>query len=383
MEATLPSRNGHSKNGHAKRRIAEPTSPRSMTVGEIARLLNAELVGDARTLITGVASLDSATPGSIAFVEHDHLLQTALDSSASAIIAPSSSGREAQAARNDNKPMVLAVNPRLAFAKVMEYLQPLVLPEKGIHPTAIIEPDAHIGKNVTIREYCYVGHHARIGDGAVLFPHVVVGDGAQIGDASLLYPSVVINYNVQIGARVRIHSGSVIGSDGFGYVLDGGTRHKVPQVGTVVIEDDVELGANVCIDRATMGATRVGKGTKIDNLVQVAHNCQIGRNVILCGQVGLSGSVVVEDDAVLAGQVGARDHVTIGRGATVGAQSGLITDVAAGALVLGSPAVAHRDFLKKEGAARKLPEAMRTLRQLEKQVQELQKQVAALQEKGS
>jgi UDP-3-O-[3-hydroxymyristoyl] glucosamine N-acyltransferase len=272
----------------------------------------------------------------------------------------------------------LTGNPRLAFAKVMEYLQPLDLPDVGIHPTAIIEPYAYIGEGVTIREFCYVGKSAHIGDGAVLYPHVVLGNGAQIGNATILYPSVVINHHVHIGERVRIHSGSVIGGDGFGYVLDGGKHHKVPQIGTVIIEDDVEIGANVCIDRAMLGATRVGAGTKVDNLVQIAHNAQVGKNVILCGQVGLSGSVVVEDDAVLAGQVGLRDHVKIGKGAVLGAKSGIMNNIPAGEFVMGSPAVPQREFLKQEAASRKLPEAIRSLRNLEKQMRVLQAQVELL-----
>ena len=260
----------------------------------------------------------------------------------------------------------------------MEFLQPTVEPEPGIHPTAIVELDAHIGEGVTIREFCHIGHHAHIGNGVVLYPHVVIGDGAQIGDNSVLYPSVVINHHVNIGQRVRIHSGSVLGGDGFGYVMDGGKHRKVPQVGTVIIEDDVEIGANVCIDRATMGATRVGAGTKIDNLVQVAHNVQIGRNCILCGQVGLSGSVIIEDDAVLAGQAGLRDHVKIGKGATIGAQGGIMHDVKAGDFVTGSPGVPHKEFLRMEAAARKLPEALRSLRHLERQMQELQEELKAM-----
>jgi UDP-3-O-[3-hydroxymyristoyl] glucosamine N-acyltransferase len=245
---------------------------RSMTVGEIALLLEAELIGDAATLITGVSGLDAASPGTISFIEQDRFLPTALTSSASAIIAPASMAETLLQEQNGEKkgrpkPIVLTGNPRLAFAKVMECLRPAPVPEKGIHPTAIIEPDAHIGEGVTIREYCYVGRHARIGDGAVIYPHVYVGDGAQIGNACVIFPSVIIGNHVHIGQRVRVHAGSVVGGDGFGYVFDNGRHHKMPQVGTVVVEDDVEIGCNVTIDRATMGATRIGEGTKIDNLV--------------------------------------------------------------------------------------------------------------------
>lgn len=372
----------HNGSGHKCAAVLERPESRQVTVGDIAKLLGAELIGDARTLISGVSGLDGALPGTIAFIEHESLLETALDSSVSAIIAPASISEKVSGPQRKKglagKPVVLIVNPRLAFAKVMEYLQPLDLPEVGIHPSAIIEPDAHIGEGVTIREGCYVGHHAHIGNGVVLYPHVVIGNGAQIGDASIVFPSVVINHHVQIGERVRIHSGSVIGGDGFGYVLDDGKHHKVPQIGTVIIGDDVEIGANVCIDRAMLGATRIGSGTKIDNLVQIAHNVQIGRNVILCGHVGLSGSVIIEDNVVIAGQVGVRDHIKVGKGAIVGAQTGIMSNVAPGDFVLGSPAISQREFMKQEAAKRKLPDTIRAVRQLEKQVQALQAQIAEL-----
>jgi UDP-3-O-[3-hydroxymyristoyl] glucosamine N-acyltransferase len=373
-------RNGLHSGNHAHVAQKATDSARSMTVGEIARLLGAELVGDAQTLITGVAGLDTTGPGMISFVEHERLLSAAMESSASAIIAPMNLDPKvvSKAKRTRRgKPILLTGNPRLAFAKVMEHLSPLSMPEAGVHPSAIIEPTAHIGTGVTIREFCYVGAHAHIADGVVLYPHVVVGDGAQIGDASILYPSVVINHHVHIGRRVRIHSGTVIGGDGFGYVMDGDRHYKMPQVGTVIIEDDVEIGANVCIDRATMGATRIGAGTKIDNLVQIAHNVQVGRNCILCGQVGLSGSVIVEDNVVMAGQAGLADHVKIGRGAVLGAKVGIMADVDAGSFVMGSPAIPQRDFMKREASARKLPELVRTVRQLERDVLALQEKLKA------
>lgn len=355
---------------------------RTVTVGEIAHLLKTNFVGDGSTLITGVAGLDSAIPGTISFIENEKFLSEAIESSAAAIIVPEALAEAFEAAqkqfkrgRKRAKPIVLAGNPRLAFAKVLEFLQPNAMPEKGIHPTAIIETDAHIGEGVTIREHCYVGHHARINDGAVLYPHVVIGDGAQIGDECVLFPSVVILGQVHIGKRVRIHSGSVIGGDGFGYVFDGERHQKVPQIGTVIIEDDVEIGCNVCIDRATMGATRIGEGTKIDNLVQIAHNVQIGKNCVLCGQVGLSGSVIVEDNVIMAGQAGLRDHVKIGKGAILGAKAGIMSDVAAGEFVAGAPAVPNRDYMKINAASRKLPEMARQLRRLEKVVEELSRRL--------
>ena len=360
---------------------------RTTTVGEIARLLDVQFVGDAATLITGVAGLDSAAPGTISFIDSDKLIADALSSRAAAIIAPESlrealeSARQLQLqngnggprkrARQSEKPIVFAGNPRLAFAKVLEWMQPAALPEKGVHRTAVIESDAYIGENVTIREGCYVGHHARIDDGVILYPHVCIGDGAQIGEGSILHPSVVIYRQVHIGKRVRIHAGSVIGSDGFGYVFDGTSHQKVPQVGTVIIENEVEIGANVCIDRATMGATRIGEGTKIDNLTQIAHNVQIGKNCVICGQVGLSGSVVIEDNVSMAGQVGLRDHVRIGKGAILGAKAGIMADIKPGEFVMGSPSLPQRDYLRVHAVSRKLPDMAKQLRKLEKQVEAL------------
>lgn len=372
--------NGHGGGAPEVGVIPSPRpASRQTTVGEIAKLLGAELVGDAKTLITGVSGVDSALPGTIAFIEKESLLSTALDCSASAIIAPVSLADKmrdsAGASGAHRKPAVLTGNPRLAFAKVMEYLQPLDLPEAGIHPSAVIEADAYIGEGVSVGANCYIGHHAHIADGVVIHPHVVIGNGVQIGEASTIDSSVVIHHHVHIGARVRIHAGSVIGGDGFGYVLDDGKHHKVPQIGTVIIEDDVEIGANVCIDRAMLGATRIGSGTKVDNLVQIAHNVQIGRNCIICSQVGLSGSVIVEDDVVMAGQAGVRDHVKIGKGAVLGAKCGVMNNVGNGEFVLGSPAMPQREFFRQEAASRKLSSTVRTLRQLEKQVRQLQERL--------
>ena len=378
--SSLSTSNGHS-NGTSSRSNGAATA-RSATVGEIALLLNAQLLGDSQTLITGVAGLDTASAGTISFIENERMIAGAFAGSASAIIAPESLRDELETQQSNSKrgrrrakPVVLTGNPRLACAKLIEWMQPTSVPEAGIHPTAVIEPDAIIGEGVTIREFCYVGHAARIQDGAILYPHVYVGDGAQIGENSVLYPNVVCGHHVHIGKRVRIHASSVVGGDGFGYVFDGQKHHKVPQIGTVIIEDDVEIGCNVCIDRAMMGATRIGEGTKIDNLVQIAHNVQIGKNCILCGQVGLSGSVIVEDNVMMAGQAGLRDHVKIGKGAILGAKAGIMADVGAGEFVAGAPAVPNRDYMKMNAASRKLPEMARQLRRLEKLVAQLQEKI--------
>ncbi len=370
--------NGAVRNVSARNVSVRNSQAKRATAGDIARLLGAELVGDARTLITSVAGIESARPGSILFVENEALLQSAFDSPAAAIIAPTAASDDLLRLQKNNKPTLLTGNPRLAFAKVMEYFQPKPIRVAGTHPSAVVADDAHIGQNVTISAGCIVGQRAHIGDNVFLYPNVVVSDGAQIGDDCVLHANIVIGHHVNIGKRVLVHPGSVLGSEGFGYVLDDGRHYKVPQLGTVVIEDDVEIGANVCIDRATIGATRIGEGTKIDNLVQIAHNVQIGKNCILCGQVGVSGSVIVEDNVIMAGQAGLADHVKIGKGAILGAKTGIMGDVASREVVLGSPAMSQRDFLKREAAARKLPETMRAFRQMEKQLQSLQEQLDAL-----
>ena len=352
--------------------------PRGATIGDLARLLDAELIGDAATPISGVAGLDNPHPGAILFIEKETLYAAALASSAAAIIAPPAAASSARAANGHGKATILIGNPRLAFARVMEYFEPVARHEPGIHATAVVEKGAVVSVGVTVGAHCYVGVGARIGSGAVLYPHVVVGDGAQIGEDAVLFPSVVISHHVQLGKRVRVHSGSVIGSDGFGYVLDGGTHHKVPQLGTVIVEDDVEIGANVGIDRATIGATHIGAGTKIDNLVQIGHNCQIGKNCIICGHVGISGSVIIEDNAIMAGQAGLADHSKIGKGAVIGAKAGIMSnsEIGAGEFVMGAPAMPRREFMKREATLRKLPD---TIRALDAKIKELQQQITDLQ----
>ena len=360
------------------RNAATAVAPRGATIGDLARLLDAELIGDAATPVLGVAGLDNPHPGSILFIENEKLYDAALASSAAAIIAPPAAAQNARAANGHGKATILIGNPRLAFARVMEYFEPMARHEPGVHATAVVEKGAVVSAGATIGAHCYIGQDAHIERGAVLYPHVYIGEGAQIGEDSTLFPSVVINHHVQLGKRVRIHSGSVIGSDGFGYVLDGGAHHKVPQLGTVIVDDDVEIGANVGIDRATIGATRIGAGTKIDNLVQIGHNCQIGKNCIICGHVGISGSVIIEDNAIMAGQAGLADHSKIGKGAVIGAKAGIMSnsEIGAGEFVMGAPAMPRREFMKREATLRKLPD---TIRALDAKIKELQQQIADLQ----
>jgi UDP-3-O-[3-hydroxymyristoyl] glucosamine N-acyltransferase len=259
-------------------------------------------------------------------------------------------------------------NPRLAFAESLALFHPPPSPPAGVHPSAVVEPGAVVDPTASVAAFCFVGAGARIGARAVLHPFVFVGTKATIGDETLLHPGVIVRERVCLGARVIVHSGAVIGSDGFGYVFDGRGHRKIPQVGTVEIGDDVEIGAGTTIDRATTGTTRIGCGTKVDNLVQIGHNVTIGDHVIVVSQVGISGSVTIGDGAVIAGQVGIGDHVTVGAGARIVGQAGIMRDVAAGATVSGFGPQRHSDFLKSQAVFEQLPQMRRRLIELEKRL---------------
>ena len=248
---------------------------------------------------------------------------------------------------------------------------PPVRPPAGVHPSAVVAPDAVLGTGVSVGAHTVVEAGARIGDRTVLHPQVYVGSGAVIGPDALLYPQVVVRERCRVGARAILHSGAVIGSDGFGYATDQGVHHKIPQVGIVVLEEDVELGANVTVDRARFGQTVVGKGTKIDNLVQIGHNVTLGRGCLLVSQSGIAGSTRVGNHVVLAGQAGLIGHLDIADGAVITAQSGVTKDVPPGGMMSGSPASDRRTHLKELAALSKLPEALLEIRRLRKELEDL------------
>lgn len=332
-----------------------------LTLGQIAAALGATLDGDPARVVTGVAPLEAAGPSQISFLTDARYRPAALVSRAGAFIAPSDvSGLPA--------PTLRCPSPRVALADLLTLFHPPTAVVPGIHPSAIVAPDARVAPSASVGALTVVESGAVIGPGVLLHPLVYVGAGAEIGEASVLYPHVVVREGVRLGRRVMVHPGAVIGGDGFGYAFDGARHRKIPQVGGVRIEDDVEIGANTTIDRATLGETVVGRGTKIDNLVQVAHNVEIGEHSLLVAQVGISGSCRLGRGVTLAGQVGLADHVTIGDGAMVAAQSGVHTDIAAGEKVLGSPArpltQSKRIFL----AEGQLPELVRRVRTLERRL---------------
>jgi UDP-3-O-[3-hydroxymyristoyl] glucosamine N-acyltransferase len=329
----------------------------AFTVAEIAARCGGRVVGDGALRISGVRALQAAGPSDLSFVADAKAERKVPDSRAGAILAR-------DATRHPGRTVVEAADPSLALAAVLDLFFPRRAARPGVHPSAIVEPGATVDPSAEIGPFAVVGEGSRIGAGAIVEAHAVLGRGCTIGPGTRLHPHVVLYDGVALGARTEIHSGAVLGADGFGYAPTASGIVKVPQVGGVTVDDDVEIGANSCVDRATLEQTRVGAGSKIDDLVMIGHNSTVGRHVILCGQVGLAGSTVVGDGAVLAGQVGVAGHLTIGPGAKAGAQAGIAHDVPAGETVFGTPEMSHREALRAYAELRRLPETARALREL-------------------
>jgi UDP-3-O-[3-hydroxymyristoyl] glucosamine N-acyltransferase len=324
------------------------------------------VAGDARLRLSGVRTLDDAGPEDLSWVSGERHAGAAGRSRAGAVLASS----EATAA---GKPAVLVDSPALALARWLEQFAPTPRPRGGVARGARVHPTARIGRGASVAAGATVGAGARVGARTRIAEGSFVGESAQIGEDCLLHPNAVVRERCIVGDRCILHSGVVVGSDGFGYVWDGKAHRKIPQVGIVRIGDDVEVGANTAIDRATLGETRIGRGTKIDNLVQIGHNVVVGEDAILCGQAGIAGSARLEDRVTLAGQVGVNDHVTVGRGAVATGQAGVTGSVPAGAVVSGMPAAPHRDFLKRAAIVARLPELARRLEEIGRRLAEIEK----------
>lgn len=331
------------------------------TAAEIAKLVGGEVIGDAALALKGFAPADRAQAGDLTFAENESYFTLADQSAASAIIVdgPFTSAK---------KTLIRAPQARVAFAKVLQLFFPEPVLPSGIHPTAIIPKSAQVDTTVHIGPYCVLGEQVRIGARSVLQGGNHVGAQCQLGDDVNLFPNVTVYPRTQIGHRVRVHSGSVIGSDGFGYVQDKGAHLKVPQIGNVIIQDDVEIGANVTIDRGALGPTIVGKGTKIDNLVQIAHNVTTGEHCIIVSQAGVAGSTKLGKYVILGGQVGLAGHLKIGNGVSVGAQSGVMNNIPDGETWLWTPAQPDRQAKRQMIAMQQLPELIRRVKGLEKRL---------------
>jgi UDP-3-O-[3-hydroxymyristoyl] glucosamine N-acyltransferase len=328
---------------------------------EIAEIAGGRIIGDPEVEIKAASGIVDAGEGDITFLADRRKRGYAFTTKATAIIVK-------EEIEGLSKSMLIVDNPALTFARVLDILHSKPYTPIGVSDKAIIGKDVTLGRDVSVYPFVYIGSRARIGDRVSIFPNAYIGEDVSIGDESIIYPNVTIRENVRIGKRVIVHPGAVIGADGFGYVHDSGRHHKIPQVGTVVIEDDVEIGANTTIDRATTGATVIGAGTKIDNLVQVGHNVRIGRNCIIVAQVGIGGSSEIGDNTVLGGQVGIRDHVRVGRGVMGAARAGITHDIPDGQIVSGFPAISHREWLRAQAIYSKLPEYIRRLQRLERRL---------------
>jgi UDP-3-O-[3-hydroxymyristoyl] glucosamine N-acyltransferase len=336
-----------------------------MKVRDLAERLDCRLEGDGDVEIVRVAAIDAAGPGDVTFLANPKYAPALASTRASAVIAR----RDVPAGPCA---MLRTDEPYLAFARAVGLLAPNSRPAAGVHALAAVGSSATIGRDVSIGPFVAVGEGARIGDRTVIFPNVTIGPGSTIGDDCVIHSNVSIRERVTIGHRVILQNGVVIGGDGYGFVRrKDGTHEKIPQLATVVIEDDVELGANTTVDRPAVGETRIQAGTKIDNLVQIAHGVTVGRNVLMAAQVGIAGSTQVGDDVMFGGQVGVGGHLTIGKGAIAVGQSGVTNSLEPGAMVAGYPAIDGKAWRKASVIFRRLPELKRRIEELEARVAEL------------
>src|SRR5512139_492404 len=328
-----------------------------MILRDFSDIVKGTIIGDPDTEITGVAGIKDAGQGDITFLSSAKFLKDLRSSKASCVIVK-------EPLEDIRVPQLKVSNPHYAFAKAIECFYPVPAREAGISDKAYVSDEARIGIGVSISAFAFVDKNVSVGDVSVISTGVFIGEGSKIGRNCFLYPNVTVRDNVTIGDRVIVHSGTVIGSDGFAYVFENGVHYKIPQVGGVVIEDDVEIGSNVSIDRATLGNTLIGKGTKIDNLAQIAHNVKIGEKSLIVAQVAIGGSSKIGSFVTLAGQVGVADHTTIAPETILTAQSGISGRVAKG-IYSGSPAFPHNIWLRAQAAFAKLPELIKKIRELE------------------
>ena len=341
------------------------------SLNEIALYLGGRVSGDGETLISGLATLDDAGAGQLTFLANPKYAAKVATTQASAVLLP-------EGANPQGRNAIFHTNPYLAFAKLLTLFYVAAPPAQGILPGAQVAEGVRLGTGGTIHPGATVAAGVVIGERVVLHPGVVLYPGVTLGDDVTLHANVSVRSGCRIGNRVTIHDGTVIGSDGFGYAPDGRGWYKIPQIGIVVIEDDVEIGSNTVIDRAALEVTRIGRGSKIDNQVQIAHNCVIGEDCMIVSQVGISGSTQVGNHVIMGGQVGVAGHLKIGDNVMIGAKSGVPGDIAANQTMSGYPCLPHREWLKASGIYPRLPEFRKTVLTLEKRVAELEGLVARL-----
>lgn len=339
------------------------------TVAELAELVGGRVAGDAGAVVRRVSSIEAAGEGDLAFVEEEKLFGAARACRASCVIVPEGAAQKLEGLTS----VIEAARPKLAFALAAEVLHPPQKLPAHIHPTAAVSEGARVEEGVHVGAGASVGEGAEIGAGTQIHSNCVIGRGVRIGRDCVLRPNVVLYEGVTLGERVVLHAGVVVGADGFGYVRDAeGVYHKFPQVGTVLIEDDVEVGANSCIDRGALGTTRIGRGSKIDNLVQVGHNVEIGERVVIASQTGISGSTVIESDAVIGGQVGFGDHARVLSGAIIGSQAGVLPGkIVRPGVWWGTPIQPLEEYKRLNALWGRLPRMREEIQELKRQLKEL------------
>jgi UDP-3-O-[3-hydroxymyristoyl] glucosamine N-acyltransferase len=336
-------------------------------VSELAAHVGARVIGDSDIRIQRVASLESAREGDIAYVEDKKFFEAASKTKASCVITPPGADVEALC-------RIEVKNPKLAFSLIAEILHPPKQREPEIHSTAVIASSADIALEVFIGAFVCIGENSIIGSGTQIRAGAKIGDGVAVGSDCVIHPNVFLEDGVTIGDRVILHAGVVVGADGFGYVRSDLGYYKFPQIGTVVIEDDVELGANTCVDRAALGRTRIGRGTKIDNMVHVGHNCDIGERVVIAAQTGISGTVTIEDDCVIGGQVGFGDHIRVQSGAVIGSKAGVLPGkIVRPGVWWGIPIQPLDEYKRLNAHIQRLPQVREEVKELRERVKELER----------
>lgn len=339
-----------------------------MRLDEIADKISGQLQGAADIKISGVNNIEGAREGDITFADANHVAEAA-KCKASAVLLPKAVAGEH---KDFPLPAIFVEDTRAAFAVLLTTFTPPIVHEKGVSPQAYIGKDVKIGQNVTIMPLAFVDDHAVIGDGVVLYPHTFIGQYAEVGDDSIIYSSATLREHCKTGKRVIVHSSAVIGADGFGFTSKDGVHTKVPQVGNVVLEDDVEIGAHTGVDRATIGSTIIGRGTKIDNLVHIGHNCHIGAGNLIVAQTGISGSTTSGDNVTFGGQAGTVGHITIGGNSVFAARSGIISNTPEGVFYAGFPARPHQEWLRMEAHLQKIADMAKRVKSLEKKIKEME-----------
>ena len=335
------------------------------TLKEIAAFVGGRIAGDGAIEICGLENIAGAGPSDLTFAVEPHI-EEAKSSKAAAVMLP-------EEVEGFPLPAIHVAEPRAAFAKLLDLFTPKLEFAKGVSPEAHVGKDVKLGKDVIIMPFAVVDDHCVVGDRVTIYPHVYVGQYAEVGEDSILYSNVTVREHCRVGKRCVLHSSAVLGSDGFGFTTKDGIHTKVPQVGNAVLEDDVEIGAHVGIDRAAMGSTVIGHGTKIDNLVHIGHNCKIGPNCLIVAQTGISGSTTVGSNVTFGGQVGTVGHIHIGGNSVYAARSGIIGDMPEGVFCAGFPVQSHAEWLRMQAAMKHLPEMRKKIRQLEKKLSEYEK----------